>query len=92
MHIYESIRISLQITLVSLASYLLGSYTTSLVHELSAGLGGLWATISGIVVLQATQKETWSLALVRILGTAIGAIISAIYLLLLPFSQFSRDI
>ena len=86
MHIYEPIRISLQITLVSLASYLVGFYTTSLVHELSAGLGGLWATISGIVVLQATQKETWSLALVRILGTAIGAIISATYLLLLPFS------
>jgi hypothetical protein len=62
LNIYESIRISLQITLVSLASYLVGFYTTSFFHELSAELGGLWAIISGIVVLQATQKDTWSLA------------------------------
>jgi uncharacterized membrane protein YgaE (UPF0421/DUF939 family) len=86
MNMFESIRISLQITLVSLVSYLVGFYTTSFIHELSAGLGGLWAAISGIVVLQATQKDTWSLAWIRVLGTAIGAVVSAVYLMMLPFS------
>jgi uncharacterized membrane protein YgaE (UPF0421/DUF939 family) len=38
------------------------------------------------VVLQATQKDTWSLAWIRILGTAIGSVVSAVYLMILPFS------
>ena len=42
--------------------------------------------MSGIVVLQATRRETLSTASLRILGTLIGSIFSAAYLSLLPFS------
>jgi uncharacterized membrane protein YgaE (UPF0421/DUF939 family) len=52
----------------------------------TAGIGGLWSAISGIVVLQATRRDTWSSAWLRIVGTAIGSAISAAYLTVLPFS------
>lgn len=81
-----SLRIALQIALVALAAYLAGYAFTSLFHGASASIGALWAAISGIVVLQATQRDTWSSAGLRVLGTFIGATISAVYLSLLPFS------
>jgi uncharacterized membrane protein YccC len=79
-------RIAVQNTLVCLFAYLGGYYLTTLLHIPAARLGGLWAMISGIVVLQATRRETWSSAWLRLLGTFIGAAITGIYLLLLPFS------
>lgn len=79
-------RIAFQIALVSLVSYAAGFQFTSLFHVASANIGGLWSAISGIVVLQATQRDTWSSASLRVLGTFIGAIISAVYLTVLPFS------
>jgi uncharacterized membrane protein YccC len=63
-----------------------GFYFTSLFHGASAGIGGLWSLISGIVVLQSTRRNTWSSACLRILGTLVGSIISAAYLSRLPFS------
>jgi uncharacterized membrane protein YccC len=86
MNLPDSLRIATQITLVSLASYWTGIHFTGLFHNDSAIIGGLWSTISGIVVLQATQRDTWSSAWLRILGTFIGAVISAAYLSFLPFS------
>jgi uncharacterized membrane protein YccC len=71
---------------VSLCSYACGFYFTSLFHGASAGIGGLWSLISGIVVLQSTRRNTWSSACLRILGTLVGSIISAAYLSRLPFS------
>jgi uncharacterized membrane protein YgaE (UPF0421/DUF939 family) len=44
--------------------------------------------ISGIVVLQATRRDTVASAWLRVLGTLIGAVISAIYLSFLPFNPF----
>ena len=82
----DTFRIAVQITLVSLVSYLLGFHSTSLFHGQSASVGGLWAAISAIVVLQATRHDTWSSAWLRVLGTATGALISAAYLSVLPFS------
>ena len=84
----DAIRTAVQMALVSLASYLIAFYSTSLFHAASAGLGGLWSASSGVVVLQATQRETWSAASLQLLGTAIGSIISAGYLAVLPFSPF----
>jgi uncharacterized membrane protein YccC len=63
-----------------------GFSLTSLFHGASAGIGGLWSLISGIVVLQSTRRNTWSSACLRILGTLVGSIISAVYLSRLPFS------
>ena len=82
----SSLRIALQIAIVSLAAYLAGHAFTSLFHGASASIGALWSAISGIVVLQATQRDTWSSAGLRVLGTFIGAAISATYLSVLPFS------
>jgi uncharacterized membrane protein YccC len=79
---------AIQIALVSLGSYLCGFYFSSLFHRPSAGMGGLWALISGIVVLQSTWRSTLSSAWLRVLGTLIGSIISAAYLSLLPFNPF----
>ena len=59
-----------------------------LVHRPSAGMGGLWALISGVVVLESTWRSTLSSAWLRVLGTLIGSIISAVYLSLLPFNPF----
>lgn len=84
----EATRIAVQIALVSLASYWAGFHFTHLFHEASASIGGLWSMISGIVVLQATRRETWSSASLRVLGTFIGAVISALYLGVLPFSPW----
>jgi len=82
----NALRTAVQIAFVSLASYVCGVYFTSLFHSASAGTGGLWAVMSGNVVLQATRRETWSSAWLQILGTFVGAIVSAAYLSLLPFS------
>ena len=79
---------AIQIALVSLASYLCGFYFSSLFHRPSAGMGGFWALISGIVVLQSTWRSTLSSAWLRVLGTLIGSIISAAYLSWLPFNPF----
>src|SRR3974377_1139139 len=82
----DEFRIAVENTLVCLFGYLGGYYVTALFYAPSAALGGLWALISGIVVLQATRRETWASAWLRVLGTFIGAIISSIYLSFLPFN------
>ncbi len=48
--------------------------------------GALWAGVSGVVVLQATREQTESAAQLRVVGTLIGAVLSAIYLSFLDFS------
>ena len=88
----DAARIALQIALVSLASYACGSSFTGLFHGASARIGGLWSMVSGIVVLQATRRTTWSSAWLRVLGTLIGSIIGAVYLLLLPFSAIGMAV
>jgi uncharacterized membrane protein YccC len=82
----EAIRAAVQMTLVSVAAYWIGFQTTNLFHGASASIGGLWSVVSGVVVLQSTRRDTLSSAWLRILGTAMGSIISAAYLALLPFS------
>jgi uncharacterized membrane protein YgaE (UPF0421/DUF939 family) len=88
----NALRIAVENTLVCLLGYLGGYHVTALFYAPSAALGGLWALISGIVVLQATRRETWSSAWLRVLGTFIGAVISAIYLFLLPFSPLGMAV
>ena len=82
----DACRIAVQNTLVCLFGYLGGYYLTTLFRIPGAALGGLWALVSGIIVLQATRRETWASAWLRLLGTSIGAVISGVYLFLLPFS------
>ncbi|MBM5814037.1 MAG: hypothetical protein FJ062_04665 [Cyanobacteria bacterium M_DeepCast_100m_m1_067] len=81
----ERLRIPAEIALAALVAYVLGYWFTSLFPGYLPKIGGLWSAISAIVVTQATRQETTSSASLRIVGSAIGAITSAVYLTLLPF-------
>ena len=48
--------------------------------------------ISGIVVLQATSRDAWQSAVLRVLGTLIGATIGGFYLHLFPFSTIGMAV
>jgi len=82
----DRISVAIQNGVVCLASYLLGAYFTGLFHGRSSSIGGLWCVISGIVVLQATSRDAWQSAILRVLGTLIGATIGGLYLQFFPFS------
>jgi uncharacterized membrane protein YccC len=85
MTIAERLRIPAEIAVAALVAYLIGFWFTGLFPGYLPKIGGLWSAISAIVVTQATRRETTSSASQRILGSAIGAITSAVYLTLLPF-------
>lgn len=78
-------RIPAEIALAALVAYVLGFWFTSLFPGYLPKIGGLWSAISAIVVTQATRNDTTSSASLRVLGSAIGALTSAVYLTLLPF-------
>ncbi|RXE57120.1 hypothetical protein ABH15_03065 [Methanoculleus taiwanensis] len=81
-----TLTVAVQYVIVSLIAYL-GAYSfTNLVHGSYASIGGLWAMISGMVVLQATMDATESTAGRRVFGSLVGAVLSAAYLLVFPFS------
>jgi uncharacterized membrane protein YccC len=82
----DRISIAIQNALVSLAAYLVGSYFTASFHGSSSTIGGLWSLISAIVVLQATTRDTWKSAVLRILGTLVGATVSGFYLYFFSFN------
>jgi uncharacterized membrane protein YgaE (UPF0421/DUF939 family) len=71
---------------ITLLGFYLGSRFTAIFHGASAQIGGVWSAISGLVVLQSTIRETLKSSLLRTIGTAIGAIICALYLWLFGFS------
>jgi uncharacterized membrane protein YgaE (UPF0421/DUF939 family) len=81
----RALRIPAEIAIAALLAYVLGFWFTSLFPGYLPKIGGLWSAISAIVVTQASREETTSSASLRILGSAIGAITSAVYLTLLPF-------
>ncbi|MEY2643981.1 MAG: hypothetical protein RLZZ611_630 [Cyanobacteriota bacterium] len=81
----ERLRIPIEIAVAALVAYLLGFWFTSLFPGYLPKIGGLWSAISAIVVTQATRRDTTSSASLRILGSAIGALTSAVYMTLLPF-------
>ena len=81
-----AVRIAVQDAAVCLLAYLAGFYFNQAIVSSSSHIGALWCVISGIVVLQATRRDTVASAWLRVLGTLIGAVISAIYLLFLPFN------
>lgn len=82
----DRISIAIQNALVSLAAYLVGYYFTASFHDRSSSIGGLWSLVSAIVVLQATTRDTWKSAVLRVLGTLIGATLSGFYLYFFSFN------
>ena len=81
----ERLRIPAEIAIAALLAYLLGFWLTSLFPGYLPKIGGLWSAISAIVVTQGSRRETTDSASLRVLGSAIGALTSAVYLTLLPF-------
>ena len=81
----ELLLIPAQIAIAALLAYWIGFSFTSLFPGYLPKIGGLWSAISAIVVTQLTREDTTSSASLRVLGSAIGAFTSAIYLTLLPF-------
>jgi len=79
------LRLPAQIALAALVAYGLGYSFTSLFPGYLPRIGGLWSAISAIVVSQNSREETVSSASLRILGSGIGALMSALCLSLLPF-------
>jgi uncharacterized membrane protein YccC len=77
--------IAVRTAAVCLASYLAGSSFTSLFHAGAGILGGVWSVVSGLVVLQATLEDTRGSAMLRVLGTFLGAVVAALYLFLFRF-------
>jgi uncharacterized membrane protein YccC len=82
----EAHHVAIQIALVSLASYACGEAITGYVHGASAMTGGMWAVMSGIVVLQQARGQPVSVVWRHILATLVGAAVAASYLSLLPFN------
>ena len=81
----ERLLIPAQIALATLLAYVIGFSFTSLFPGYLPKIGALWSAISAVVVTQLTREDTRKSASLRVLGTAIGAITSAVYLSLLPF-------
>lgn len=77
---------TLQSILIATTAFLCGYYFTGLFHEPTSFVGGLWAVISAIIVYESTAKDALNLAKTRILGTLIGAIISAFFMYFFNFT------
>jgi uncharacterized membrane protein YccC len=77
-----------RVFLVVLASYGAAFFSTGLIHPASAQFGALWASVSGIVVLQEDVGETRHAALLRVWGSLVGVLVAAGYLMLLPVNAF----
>ncbi len=80
------VSLTLQSVLLVVGSYLLGYYFTQLFHQPTSYVGGLWAAISGIIVGEATARDTVYSAKIRILGSLMGAIICGVFLSFFSFS------
>ena len=81
----KEILISIQIALVALLAYWLGFRFTALFPGYFPKIGGLWSAISAVIVVQVSKKDTADSAWLRVIGTALGAAISALYLSFFPF-------
>jgi len=81
----DQLRVAAQIALAALVAYGIGASFTSLFPGYLPRIGGLWSAISAIVVTQVSRTDTRSSASLRVLGSAIGALTSAVYLSFLPF-------
>jgi uncharacterized membrane protein YgaE (UPF0421/DUF939 family) len=87
MNQYHSfIPIIIKNTAVTALAFTSGFYFTTLFHEPTSLVGGLWAVISAIIVLESTHVKTYGSAKSRIIGSLIGAIISGVYLFFFDFT------
>ena len=76
----KELLICVQIALVALLANWLGLHFTALFPGYFPKIGGLWSAISAVIVIQVSKKDTADSAWMRVIGTALGATISALYL------------
>jgi len=88
----EILSTTLQSVILVVCSYLCGFYFTMLFHEPTSYVGGLWAAISGIIVIDSTASATLHSARIRIVGSLTGAIVSGFYLYFFNFSIYGYGI
>lgn len=79
---------AIQFALVASLSFSLALYLAFILPDSSdtAMIGAMWAMISAIIVTQETRSATISMGGLRVIGSFIGAVFSAVYLLFFPFS------
>ena len=79
---------AIQFALVASLSFSLALLLSVVLPDSSdtAMIGALWAMISAIIVTQETRSATISMGGLRVMGSFIGAVFSAVYLILFPFS------
>ena len=88
----KELLISVQIALVALLAYWIGLRFTDLFQGYFPKIGGLWSAISAVIVVQVSKKDTTDSAWLRVIGTALGAAISALYLFLFPFHAIGMGV
>ena len=81
-----ALRNGLQFGLVSAVGYLIGLGVGKALHSNSPAIGALWCAIAAMSVLQDTFSAARGAARGQIVGTGIGAMISALYLQVLSYS------
>ena len=84
----SSLATALEFALVSSLSFSLALFISSVTPSYGdlQMVGAMWAMISGIIVTQDTRSQTITTAWFRVLGSLIGAVFSALYLIIFPFS------
>lgn len=89
-----AIVIAIEFGLVSLLSFSLALHISTYVQGASdvVTIGAMWAMISALVVTQDTRSATIETAWLRVFGSLIGAVMSAVYLSALPFSSVGMAI
>lgn len=86
MKVHPSIVLLLKTIVIVMGSFLGGFYFTTLFHEPTSLVGGLWAVISAIIVLESSHTKTFSSAKSRLIGSFLGAVLSGVYLYFFDFS------
>jgi len=74
--------------LVSSLAFLIGAHLVRSVNGSNAIIGAVWSAIAGLVVLQTAHREILKFAGLQAIGTFLGALLSALYLLAFPASIF----
>lgn len=68
-------------------AYLIGTFVTGPFHQASSSMGAMLACTSAVVVLQTPGlRESLRAGLLRVAGTALGALLAYVYLRLFAFS------
>lgn len=81
---YDIVARAIEGGIVGSLAFLTGRHLTQAVEGPGAIIGAIWSAIAGLVVLQTGRKEILRFSALQAVGTFLGALISGLYLLVLP--------